>query len=195
MPPKCKAEIDDTFQSRIIKFVVGRDRLEYNVHEAIIVNLSDPLRALVTNGMKESLEGKVVWEDVEMDTFTKLLQFAYEHDYTIIDPDEVRDDLATQSLNGMISMAAAVGNSVPTQLASDFAAECSTSEEDNNPRRNWEKQCARALHHSHEHYISHVRLYILADRYAVLGLMDLSMQKIRNMLANNPLEEDLFTTV
>ncbi|KAK1446921.1 hypothetical protein CCUS01_02480 [Colletotrichum cuscutae] len=56
MVTKRDIDVAEILKSRIIKFIVGDDEVEYNVHEAAISGLSGPLRALVTNGMKESME-------------------------------------------------------------------------------------------------------------------------------------------
>ncbi|KAK2024482.1 hypothetical protein LX32DRAFT_97518 [Colletotrichum zoysiae] len=206
MPPKRKAEddgampsdrkmkTDDIFQSRIIKFIVGKDQAEFNVHEDVIAKISDPLRALVTNGMRESIEGKVVWEDVDMDTFTKLLQFAYEHDYTFTDPNERRDDGKSFTMNQRIYLVEWGAYTWPTELSRELADQFHDEASD----VVWhgaENPFDQALYHSYGHYMSHVQLYILADRYGVLALMSLSVQKICAMLVNNPLTKDLFSTV
>ncbi|KAK1715395.1 uncharacterized protein CLUP02_18114 [Colletotrichum lupini] len=50
MPPMVtKRDIDvaEILKSRIIKFIVGDDEVEYNVHEAAISGLSSPLPALI----------------------------------------------------------------------------------------------------------------------------------------------------
>ncbi|KZL76396.1 hypothetical protein CT0861_03435 [Colletotrichum tofieldiae] len=44
-------------------------KVEFNVHEASITWLSQPLNALLTSGMKESIDARFVWEDVDADTF------------------------------------------------------------------------------------------------------------------------------
>lgn len=41
------------------KFVVGPERLEFMIHSELVAKQSEPLRALITNGIKESLEGVV----------------------------------------------------------------------------------------------------------------------------------------
>ncbi|KAK2009885.1 hypothetical protein LZ32DRAFT_649523 [Colletotrichum eremochloae] len=194
MSPDRKVEMDDIIKSRIIKFVIGEDKVECNVHEAVIVNLSEPLRALVTNGMRESVEARVVWGDVEIDTFTKLSQFAYENDYTIIDPDEGLDQDQYYTINQRISKFHTRDYKFKTKFAREFLAN-SLDEARHGTFSDWDKQLEQARSHSHELYMSHVRLYILADRYAVFGLMSLSVQKIRDVLVNNPLDGEFFATV
>ncbi|GKT61610.1 hypothetical protein ColTof4_02755 [Colletotrichum tofieldiae] len=180
MPPKRKRGMEDIIQSRIIKFIIDEDEVECNVHEATIANLSEPLRALVTNGMKESVEGKVVWKDVDLDTFTKLMQYSYEHDFSIIDKEEELGDGSVLSLKECVDQ-----NMLSGVYVYKLAEQYFFNEDDIN----------QTVHHSHNHYMSHARLYILADCYAIYGLMALSIQKVRRMLVNNPIDDDLLATV
>ncbi|GJC78418.1 hypothetical protein ColLi_01256 [Colletotrichum liriopes] len=189
MPPKRKRGMEDIIQSRIIKFIIDEDEVECNVHEATIANLSEPLRALVTNGMKESVEGRVVWEDVDMDTFTKLMQYAYEHDFSIIDNDEEPDD------GILLSLKECVDNSLRSGVFVYEFAEKYFFDKDDSTSKNDEDETNQTVHHSYKHYMSHARLYILADRYAIRGLMNLSIQKIRRMLVNNPVKDELLATI
>ncbi|TQN68573.1 hypothetical protein CSHISOI_07001, partial [Colletotrichum shisoi] len=73
MPLKRKRDMDEIARSRVVKFVVGPEKVEFNVHEASVTWLSRPLNALLTSGMQESVEARVVWDDVEPGTFTKFL--------------------------------------------------------------------------------------------------------------------------
>ncbi|KXH25282.1 hypothetical protein CSAL01_10163 [Colletotrichum salicis] len=59
------------FDSRIVIFVVGRGEStrEFRFHEGVLTYLSEPLRALLTGGIQESLEGKIIWDDVKPATF------------------------------------------------------------------------------------------------------------------------------
>ncbi|KAK2054728.1 hypothetical protein LY76DRAFT_638230 [Colletotrichum caudatum] len=198
MPPDRKIKVDDVFKSRIIKFVIGEDQVEYNVHEAVIVKLSDPLRELVTNGTAESVEGKVVWKHVEMDTFTQFLQFAYEHDYTIIESyDDPHEHWGLCTINEKFALVEANRYVLQTVLSEEFKAEClkEADEAGDGTFGDLEKQMERERSHSPEHYMSHVRLYLLAHQHAVLGLMSLSVRKIRNMLVNHPVGKDFFSVV
>ncbi|OHX00418.1 hypothetical protein CSPAE12_00789 [Colletotrichum incanum] len=188
MTPKGEIGMEDFIQSRIIKFIIGEDEVECNVHEAAIANLSEPLWALVTNGMKESVRGKVVWKDVEMDIFTKLMEYAYADDFSIIDHEE--------NLSGVgMSLKDYVEENTESGMAGYEFAEQHFFNEDDDTSKNDEGETNQTIHHSQKHYMSHVRLYIFAGRCAIFGLMNLCIQKIRRMLANNPIYDDLFATI
>ncbi|KAK1640748.1 hypothetical protein BDP81DRAFT_285193, partial [Colletotrichum phormii] len=75
--------------SRIVTFVVGRGEStrEFRFHEGVLTYLSEPLRALLTGGMQESLEGKIIWDDVKPATFLLLLDYAYTGSYPISYPE------------------------------------------------------------------------------------------------------------
>lgn len=51
------------------------------IHKALVASQSASLRHLVTGSIEEANSGKVVWEDVDEDTFTLFAEFAYTGDY------------------------------------------------------------------------------------------------------------------
>ncbi|KAF9874741.1 hypothetical protein CkaCkLH20_07878 [Colletotrichum karsti] len=84
MSLKRKRDMDELLTSRNITFIIGPDKVRYSVHEKSIAGLSDPLRALVTGPMRESIEAKVTWEDVEPAVFVNLMEYAYTGDFLIL---------------------------------------------------------------------------------------------------------------
>ncbi|KAK1658187.1 hypothetical protein BDP55DRAFT_734298 [Colletotrichum godetiae] len=104
-------------KSRIIKFIVGKNKAEHNVHRAVISRLSKPLRALVTNGMRESVEVVVVWADVDSDAFALLMEFAYSKDFTITD--EKKETRAERKYQGTLIR---LGVASFTQIICDLMA-------------------------------------------------------------------------
>ena len=48
-----------------------------------LARLSPPLDALMNGSMKEAQEGKAILEDLNLETFTCAIQFAYSGDYEI----------------------------------------------------------------------------------------------------------------
>ncbi|KAJ3943074.1 uncharacterized protein N0V96_007307 [Colletotrichum fioriniae] len=178
---KNKANYEIT-KSRIIKFIVGRDKVEHSVHEAVISPLSKPLRALVTNGMRESVEGVVVWADADSDTFALLMEFAYTKDFTIIDEKKktVRSIETAQSLQLRVIYYAwhsESGGSIPGDLDPAWHRLIHT----------WYSEELAINHiHSREYFMSHARVYILGDRYIIHGLMDACIEKLRRILLRHP---------
>ncbi|KAF5877949.1 uncharacterized protein Bfra_000114 [Botrytis fragariae] len=84
------ASFQDILNSRLFKFVVGEKvdghATEFFVHEEAIVQLSNPLEALMRGGMTESRAACTVWDDVSKETFERFVQFAYTGDYTLPAP-------------------------------------------------------------------------------------------------------------
>ncbi|KAI8180238.1 hypothetical protein KHU50_002978 [Colletotrichum sp. SAR 10_65] len=64
-------------KSRNITFIIGPEKEQFTAHESSIAGLSEALRVLVTGSMKEAIEAKVIWEDVEPAVFVSLMEFAY----------------------------------------------------------------------------------------------------------------------
>ncbi|KAI8315641.1 hypothetical protein K4K61_001111 [Colletotrichum sp. SAR11_59] len=56
-------------KSRNITFIIGPEKEQFTAHESSIAGLSETLRVLVTGSMKEAIEAKVIWEDVEPAVF------------------------------------------------------------------------------------------------------------------------------
>ncbi|KAM3456415.1 hypothetical protein MY3296_001694 [Beauveria thailandica] len=71
----------DWLSSKEFKFIVGTDENEFMVHSALLIDQSKPLHALVTNGMKESLEATVKWPHVDVATFKKFSEYLYTGDF------------------------------------------------------------------------------------------------------------------
>ncbi|KAK1489122.1 hypothetical protein CTAM01_11271 [Colletotrichum tamarilloi] len=94
MSLKRKRGIEEIIDSRVVTFVIGKgdSKREFRVHEGALVHLSKPLRSLITGGMKESLEGKIIWDDVEPTTFLLLLDYAYTGSYPISYPEYIYND-------------------------------------------------------------------------------------------------------
>ncbi|KAM3516090.1 hypothetical protein MY11210_000372 [Beauveria gryllotalpidicola] len=71
----------DWLSSKEFKFIVGPEGQEFMVHSALVAEQSKPLDALVTNGMKESLQGTVEWPHVDVATFEKFSKYLYTGDF------------------------------------------------------------------------------------------------------------------
>ncbi|RFU28918.1 hypothetical protein B7463_g7437, partial [Scytalidium lignicola] len=66
--------------SRPITFLVGVDEVSFLVHEAALVHQSLALAGRLGSRSNESI---IVWRDVEQETFTRFIQFAYTGDYSV----------------------------------------------------------------------------------------------------------------
>ncbi|KAK7752186.1 hypothetical protein SLS62_005930 [Diatrype stigma] len=74
-------------ESKMVQFIIGPEQKEFLVYSGAITSLSRPLNRLLTGHMKEALEGRVVWDDIDEGTFVRFLQWAYTGDYTDLDPE------------------------------------------------------------------------------------------------------------
>ncbi|KAK7926792.1 peptidase C13 family-domain-containing protein [Apiospora marii] len=99
---------DEFIRSRVITFVVGSSPTEIHVHADAISRLSKPLKVLIDGDMKEAREGRVVWDDIDSDTFARFAQWAYTHDYKTPEP-TVPPDVSPPSTK------ADAGNDSPNQ--------------------------------------------------------------------------------
>ncbi|MCJ1346194.1 hypothetical protein MMC31_004409 [Peltigera leucophlebia] len=68
-------------QSPVFDFLVGPERKPMSIHKALVAAQSAVLRDLVTGSTEEANSGKMVWEDVDEDTFALFAEFAYTGDY------------------------------------------------------------------------------------------------------------------
>lgn len=67
--------------SRIFEFVVGHEKTSFKIHSSAIAEQSDILNNLINGAMIEAQVGRVVWEDLNVNTFIRFIQFAYLGDY------------------------------------------------------------------------------------------------------------------
>lgn len=79
--PNCFCSRPSWLESKEFKFVVGPERLEFMIHSELVAKQSEPLRALITNGMKESLEGVVKWSSVDVETFKRFSEYIHTGDF------------------------------------------------------------------------------------------------------------------
>jgi hypothetical protein len=82
-------------QSKLFTFVVGKEKKEFKLHAQAITSISQPLGKLIENGMLESVQESVSWEDVELADFARFAEYAYRYDYT--SPSWVLDDKVATS--------------------------------------------------------------------------------------------------
>ncbi|KAJ5333985.1 uncharacterized protein N7506_007768 [Penicillium brevicompactum] len=68
--------------SPLFTFQVGPDKKEITVHSSALADLSQSLNTLINGEMLEAKSRRADWSDVDVDTFTRLCEFAYLRDYT-----------------------------------------------------------------------------------------------------------------
>ncbi|KAL2203611.1 hypothetical protein CC79DRAFT_1063773 [Sarocladium strictum] len=73
-------------RSTTFTIIVGPEKHEHHVHSTLLAQQSPVLHALVTGGMQESIEKRVLWEHVQEHTFSHFCQFVYTGEFTIERP-------------------------------------------------------------------------------------------------------------
>ncbi|KAI1373919.1 hypothetical protein F4677DRAFT_183855 [Hypoxylon crocopeplum] len=76
----------ELFTNRFFKFVIGSGKRETIVHADVFAELSRAMNVLINGPFSEAADQSVVWEDVSVQTFDRLVQFAYCGDYTPVRP-------------------------------------------------------------------------------------------------------------
>ncbi|WQF85724.1 Putative SKP1/BTB/POZ domain superfamily protein [Colletotrichum destructivum] len=161
-------DMEKVLQSRTVKFIVGCNEKEFSVHEFSFCSISPALRALLTGGMKESVEGKVVWDDVEPATFT---------------------DNKVDSLKSYLQSDAYQG------AQHQFSKKCSTQPlepeigQGSHPkngaaylRSDWLEDLEFSKTGIADVFMSQAKLYILADKYGIEGLRSLCLHRLQQSL-------------
>lgn len=83
--------IQSIIGSDIFEFVIGPHSKKFSIHGAAISGLSKPLNVLLNGRMREAIEKRVRWPDVDEKTFVRFSQWAYTGDYVTEEPDIVLD--------------------------------------------------------------------------------------------------------
>jgi hypothetical protein len=71
---------------KLSKFIIGHNRAVFYIHHGLMLYLLASLNALVNGGTKESLEGCITWEDVDINVFFRFAQFVYTSAYVSFAP-------------------------------------------------------------------------------------------------------------
>ncbi|CRG88296.1 hypothetical protein PISL3812_05325 [Talaromyces islandicus] len=77
--------------SPLFTFQIGPEKREFTVHSCPVSNLSSSLDSLMNGAMIEAKTRRVDWSDVDEDTFVRLCEYAYLHDYTPPSPHQMAD--------------------------------------------------------------------------------------------------------
>ncbi|PKY01753.1 hypothetical protein P168DRAFT_334650 [Aspergillus campestris IBT 28561] len=75
--------------SPLFTFQIGAEKKEFTVHSRPLAQLSPVLDKLMNGNMLEAKTRRVDWSEVDEDTFVRLCEYAYLHDYTPPSPLEV----------------------------------------------------------------------------------------------------------
>lgn len=78
-----------TFRGGTFNFYIGPDEVHFILYKNLVSRYSEPLGSMMTNGMKESHEGRAFLKDVDPDTFCRFAEFVHSGDYSAAAPVEV----------------------------------------------------------------------------------------------------------
>ncbi|SPO06557.1 uncharacterized protein DNG_09247 [Cephalotrichum gorgonifer] len=204
--------------SPLLRFLVGLEQQEFTIHSALLAHQSPALGILVNDRLKEAADGTVLWDDVDEHTFTSFWQYAYTGSYETPrlgsrvvtkaktngetkpgrEPVDARpvEDSGRQSPEGVGSGAP------PTSVLALRKKKARNSNRD----ALWTSFCsswkvdlpAHVISTPHEHkglddnaetFIHHVNVYLLADRYGIPRLMDVSFSKLHKALIRYAAQE------
>lgn len=77
----------------LFTFLLGPQEKPLRIHEGLVKQLSQPLYAMMTNGMKESVDRKAKLDDVDPQTFAFFAEYAYSGAYRLTPSGEQSGDL------------------------------------------------------------------------------------------------------
>ncbi|KAH6620345.1 hypothetical protein C7974DRAFT_231870 [Boeremia exigua] len=76
-----KTPFEDIVQSDMFTFYVGEERKPFVAHSEAVAATSQVFDTLVNGGMSEAQTRSAELKDVDPETFTRFLEYAYRHDY------------------------------------------------------------------------------------------------------------------
>ncbi|THC92381.1 hypothetical protein EYZ11_008149 [Aspergillus tanneri] len=77
--------------SPLFTFQIGLEKREFTVHSYALANLSPSLDRLMNGAVIEAKTRRVDWSDADEDTFVRMCEYAYLHDYTPPSPHQMAD--------------------------------------------------------------------------------------------------------
>ncbi|KAI1081876.1 hypothetical protein F5B20DRAFT_36468 [Whalleya microplaca] len=185
--------VPDPMASKAFKFLIGPNASPFNVDKETFAAISPVLRTLMTGKMREAIDGCAVWEDVEVDDFVGLCEFAYTGDYAVpnIDQtakkfpvrpnDEADIEKYYKNLNIMrIVDFPSVSQSVSpgcghTLFLRKFREKCVPL---SNIRHLAVPKITTSSPDWTETFMRHARMYVLGDRYDVEGLRNIAFTRL-----------------
>ncbi|KAK1249009.1 hypothetical protein MKX08_007229, partial [Trichoderma sp. CBMAI-0020] len=163
--------------SQPFKFIIGHRKKLFTIHENAVYRLSKSLNDLLNGSMKEANEHCVYWEDVDEKTFLRFAQWAYTGEYSPAEPDLIIASAQLASFKLGSTLKASVDNTAHSLASFSIAFNNHTGFSSptilHTPRKNKE-----SCEEYSEIFLSHARLYTLADKYDIPELRKLSLHKI-----------------
>ncbi|KAK1237966.1 hypothetical protein MKX08_002545 [Trichoderma sp. CBMAI-0020] len=175
-------------------FIVGPDKKEHTIHSALVACQSPALNALVNGGMKEAIERRVIWKDVNEDSFIRFSQYVYTGDY----------DGATPSKRKAEGMASPQTTSTSPSTFSPFGKKAGgfggiEHAPMNKKKYLWTKFQAlyplpspaaasspesSSIYDYTDVFLGHAQMYVFADYHGIEPLQVLALGKLRQILTS-----------
>ncbi|KAL5903135.1 hypothetical protein ACKVV7_011442 [Pyricularia oryzae] len=188
------------------RFLIGPDKREYTIHSYIVAQQSAALSTTVYGEFKEAKDGFVTWDDTDESTFLSFWHYVNTGNYDDPEPiSKVEVDADDPSNDSIQATSAKEPELEPQPKQIDFEWDWGHPSQKNAKRqskrdmlwndfqKSWRKDMSRYTENttcnsgtgSTAHadiLIHHCRVYILADRYDIPRLMDLSFNKLHQNL-------------
>ncbi|KAI1641133.1 hypothetical protein F4809DRAFT_658985 [Biscogniauxia mediterranea] len=180
--------------SKPFRFLVGPDKKAFMMHADLVAHLSKPLAVLINGKMKEAREGYAELPEVDERTFVRFCQFAYTGDYKVPAPtsSELADTPSTFIPNTWFQPNTQMGKpcvpsparSMTSLLWDSFKGRTYTVPNPQPPPKE-ALQSGTPPVTTLEVFLSHARVYVLADYYDIERLRILSVKKLHKSLASS----------
>ena len=189
------------------------------MHSGLVAHQSEVLDTLVNGQMKEAIESRAIWKDVEADTFIRFCEFAYTGAYEESQPRQLqaKDTAASPSEVGY-KHADDSESSWPTRNAKSKRTKKNKSVFDDDMDDTWgerkkdalwrtfaklhplpEIKCEETSYTPSDDYsdvfLCHSRVYVFADCYGIERLRTLALHKLRQALTRFELRDNTYRAV
>ncbi|RJE24318.1 hypothetical protein PHISCL_03323 [Aspergillus sclerotialis] len=184
-------------QTPLFTFHIGEDRTPMKIHTGAVKGISDPLDAMMNNGMRESITGIAVLEDVDVSTFAGFCEYIYSGAYktpareALPDPQEAETE--KENLFSVIEPPLKRRRYYPSheQEYSELRRAFT-----NLTNRDFRVPAPRGLLDTHFERPSnpdmtfHAKVYVFATQYLATPLRIYALKNLYYDLANCPLDEE-----
>ncbi|KAK1543725.1 hypothetical protein CPAR01_04358 [Colletotrichum paranaense] len=177
-------DLEGVLTSRVVTFRIGPDRKPFQIHEKLVASRSVIFDRMLANNMRESLEGVVDIEDVEPEpdnaklipgeTYDSLLEHVLKYDFGLSKKQPYLRYLTLFINQGTPGKLYGMPPGFPWNKDEELEA-------------NFDLMVANRLFG--EICMHHVQLYILADRYDIAQLRQVSLHRLHSSLTRARLSD------
>ncbi|KIW89627.1 uncharacterized protein Z519_09783 [Cladophialophora bantiana CBS 173.52] len=182
--------------SKPFRFLVGPAAKPFYIHAKLATQLSSTMAALVEGSMAEAKRCYAVLEDIDEDTFVRVVQFAYTGDYAVAEPDTPVENSSNHLDHA--EPAPAVYEYLPEEEPSNAVLPAEPDERTRGERawdffqsaaykketQPWQPEVNQDSRQDYTPvFLCHAKLYIFSDKYNIEPLQELVLQKLRLTLS------------